>query len=70
MQNFVKRMLEEQKSLEEKINKLEEFINDPSSQARFKTLSKQEQELDKKQLEYMKGYSETLQKRIELHEND
>lgn len=70
MQGFVKRMHEEENSLQGKINKLDKFINDTSIQAKFKTLSEEEQELDKKQLEYMKGYLEILQKRIKLHEND
>lgn len=70
MQGFVKRMHEEENSLSGKVNKLETFINDSSIQAKFKTLSEEEQELDKKQLEYMKGYLEILRKRIALHEND
>lgn len=70
MQGFVKRMHDEENSLQGKINKLEKFINDESSQAKFKTLSKEEQDLDKEQLEHMKGYLEVLQKRIKLHEND
>lgn len=67
MEAFIKRMIEESKDLEGKTNRLEKFINDKDSQARFKTLSEEEQNLDKKQLEYMKGYLEILNKRIELH---
>lgn len=67
MEAFVKRMIEESKDLEGKVNRLEKFINDKDPQARFKTLTATEQDLDKKQLEYMKGYLEVLDKRIEIH---
>lgn len=67
METFVKRMLDESKDLEGKANRLEKFINDKDPQAKFKTLSATEQELDKKQLEYMKGYLDVLDKRIEIH---
>lgn len=67
MEAFVKRMIEESKDLEGKVNRLGKFINDKDPQARFKTLSATEQELDKKQLEYMKGYLDILDKRIEIH---
>lgn len=67
METFVKRMLDESKDLEGKVNRLEKFINDKDPQAKFKALSATEQELDKKQLEYMKGYLDVLDKRIEIH---
>lgn len=70
MEQFVKRMKDEEQLLSAKIKRLSDFINDTSSQSKFKSLSKEEQELDKKQLEFMKGYHSCLQERIKLHIDD
>lgn len=67
MEQFVKRMIDERDNLAGKIKRLDAFISDTSPQSKFKTLSKEEQELDKKQLEFMKGYLSCLQERIKLH---
>lgn len=67
MEQYVKRMLDEEEALKGKIKRLSQFINDTSSQSKFKELSKEEQELDKKQLEFMEGYLSCLQKRIKIH---
>jgi hypothetical protein len=67
MEQYVKRMLDEEEALKGKIKRLSQFINDTSSQSKFKELSKEEQELDKKQLEFMKGYLSCLQERIKIH---
>ena len=65
MELFVKRMIDERDNLAGKVKRLDAFINDTSAQSKFK--SKEEQELDKKQLEFMKGYLSCLQERIKLH---
>lgn len=70
MEQFVKRMKNEAEDLEGKVNRLEKFVNDDSAQSKFKQLSKEEQEMDKQQLAYMKGYLGILKQRIKLHEND
>ena len=67
MEQFVKRMIDERDNLAGKVKRLDAFINDTSAQSKFKALSKEEQELDKKQLEFMKGYLSCLQERIKLH---
>ena len=70
MEQFVKRMIDERDNLAAKVKRLSAFISDTSAQSKFKALSKEEQELDKKQLEFMKGYLSCLQERIKMHTDE
>lgn len=62
MEAYVERMIEEQKNLQEKIDKLEKFINSDDC----KKLSVQKQFLLELQHAYMVSYNSVLVKRIEI----
>ena len=62
MEAYVERMIEEQKNLKEKIDKLEKFINSDDC----KKLSVQKQFLLELQYAYMVSYNSVLIKRIEI----
>ena len=59
MSTFKERLIQEQKDLNEKVEKLRTFID---SNEVFRTLSEEHQYLLKKQLYYMGGYDAILQK--------
>ena len=63
MEDYLKRMLVEQKELKEKVAKLEMFIDS----YKFRSLTQDNQKLLKKQLSYMLGYLNTLTERIVLN---
>lgn len=62
MEDYQKRVIEEKSDLDEKIKRLEEFVNADS----FSELSSSEQGLIMVQHEAMHHYSGVLERRIEL----
>ena len=65
MKEYQKKVLEEQKELQEKINKLENFLGDYSKRL---IPTKAEYSLLCNQLEAMNMYNNILLERIQLHE--
>ena len=59
--NYKKRMLKEYNDLNDKVKKLESFLNNKRIEINIK-----QEELMKKQLEIMKNYLEVLEERILL----
>lgn len=64
MKEFVGRLIQERIDLNDKVEKLENFI----SGSTFEGLSYLEQKYLKEQLEFMKKYLEVLEARIKLYE--
>jgi len=63
MEDYVKRMLDEEKQLRLKCEKLEDFV---SNEDNLKKLSLEEQKLMWQQLGFMEAYYKVLVKRINL----
>lgn len=63
-ENFLTRMIDEKTELEERVTKLNTFIDSNM----FKKLDKENQKLLKKQQAYMLGYLNTLTQRIILNQ--
>lgn len=64
MKEFVGRLIQERIDLNNKVEKLESFMNGST----FEGLSYLEQKYLKEQLEFMKKYLEVLEARIKLYE--
>ena len=63
MEAFVERMIVEKDELQDKVTKLENFINGE----KFKELKGLEQVYLKEQLKFMKGYLSVLRQRINFY---
>ena len=63
MEAFVERMITEKDELQDKVTKLENFINGE----KFKELKGLEQVYLKEQLKFMKGYLSVLRQRINFY---
>lgn len=63
METFVERMVVEKDELQDKVTKLENFVNGE----RFKELKGLEQVYLKEQLKFMKGYLSVLRQRINFY---
>ena len=63
MEAFIERMILEKNELQEKVTKLENFINGE----KFKELKGLEQVYLKEQLKFMKGYLSVLRQRINFY---
>ena len=63
MEAFVERMIVEKNELQDKVTKLENFINGE----KFKELKGLEQVYLKEQLKFMKGYLNVLRQRINFY---
>ena len=63
MEAFVERMIVEKDELQDKVTKLENFVNGE----RFKELKGLEQVYLKEQLKFMKGYLSVLRQRINFY---
>ncbi len=63
MEAFVERMIVEKNELQDKVTKLENFINGE----KFKELKGLEQVYLKEQLKFMKGYLSVLRQRINFY---
>lgn len=63
MEAFIERMIVEKNELQDKVTKLENFINGE----KFKELKGLEQVYLKKQLKFMKGYLSVLRQRINFY---
>lgn len=63
METFVERMVVEKDELQDKVTKLENFVNGE----RFKELKSLEQVYLKEQLKFMKGYLSVLRQRINFY---
>lgn len=63
MEAFVERMIVEKNELQDKVTKLENFINGE----KFKELKGSEQVYLKEQLKFMKGYLSVLRQRINFY---
>ena len=63
MEAFVERMITEKDELQDKVTKLENFVNGE----KFKELKGLEQVYLKEQLKFMKGYLSVLRQRINFY---
>ena len=63
MEDYLQRMLDEQKELKERVAKMQMFIDS----YKFRSLTQDNQKLLRKQLSYMMGYLNTLTERIVLN---
>jgi hypothetical protein len=63
METFIERMIVEKNELQDKVTKLENFINGE----KFKELKGLEQVYLKEQLKFMKGYLSVLRQRINFY---
>jgi hypothetical protein len=63
MEAFIERMIVEKNELQDKVTKLENFIN----REKFKELKGLEQVYLKEQLKFMKGYLSVLRQRINFY---
>ncbi|ATV65110.1 hypothetical protein CTM86_00060 [Fusobacterium pseudoperiodonticum] len=63
MEAFIERMIVEKNELQDKVTKLENFINGE----KFKELKGLEQVYLKEQLKFMKGYLSVLRQRINFY---
>lgn len=63
MEAFIERMIVEKNELQDKVTKLENFINGE----KFKELKGLEQVYLKEQLKFMKGYLSVLRQRISFY---
>lgn len=63
METFVERMITEKDELQDRVTKLENFINGE----KFKELKGLEQVYLKEQLKFMKGYLSVLRQRINFY---
>ena len=65
METFVERMITEKDELQDRVTKLENFINGE----KFKELKGLEQVYLKEQLKFMRGYLSILRQRINFYES-
>lgn len=63
MKDYVKRMLEEEKQLRKRCEKLDNFVSNADN---IKALSEEEQKLMWQQLGFMEAYYKILARRLEL----
>lgn len=63
MEAFVERMITEKDELQDKVTKLENFVNEE----KFKELKGLEQVYLKEQLKFMRGYLSVLRQRINFY---
>ena len=63
MEAFVERMVVEKKELQDRVTKLENFVNEE----KFKELKGLEQVYLKEQLKFMRGYLSVLRQRINFY---
>lgn len=63
METFVERMITEKDELQDRVTKLENFVNEE----KFKELKGLEQVYLKEQLKFMKGYLSVLRQRINFY---
>ena len=65
METFVERMITEKDELQDRVTKLENFVNEE----KFKELKGLEQVYLKEQLKFMRGYLSVLRQRINFYES-
>ena len=65
MESFVERMIVEKDELQDKVTKLENFVNGE----KFRELRGLEQVYLKEQLKFMRGYLSVLRQRINFYNN-